>query len=259
VEQIVTQLIEARHKAGLSLEDLHKLTMIPIRQLEFLESYQFDEIGPSVYVKGFIRRYAQEVGIDPDSLWQLEASLLPLASPARPRHSRQPLRNYLIPILRILAILVILFLAGVLIYKAISSYLDPGPPSPPAPPGQQQEDPSPQPEPEPEPQPEPEPEVTIEPVQEDNSEAIYLVHNAKSLEITLAFSGKCWTRMTVDGEKAGERTFTTGQQHQLTAAGTVRIRFGAPINVSVAVNGVAVEIPDIRKGFNLEIRLAPAE
>ena len=140
MEQIVSQLIEARKKAGLSLEDLHKLTMIPVRQLEYLESCQFDKIGPSVYVKGFLRRYAAEVGIDPDSLWQIESSYLPLTAPVKVSRSRTPLKNYLIPIGRILAVLAILLLVGGLIYKAYLSFNSPVPPEPPAPPGQ--EDPS---------------------------------------------------------------------------------------------------------------------
>jgi cytoskeletal protein RodZ len=257
MDQIVSQLIEARNKAGLSLEDLHKLTMIPVRQLEYLESYQFDKIGPSVYVKGFMRRYAEEVGIDPDSLWQIETSQLPLASPVKAKGSRPPLKNYLIPIVRILAVLAILFLVGVLIYKAYISFNQPAPPAPPAPPGH--EDQEPEPEPQPEPEPEPEPQVTAEPVQVDSNDAIYLIHNAESLEVTLDFSGSCWTRMTVDGKKAGESTFTSGQQHQLAATEYVKIRFGAPLYVSVTVNGVPIETPELRKGFNLEIRLAPAD
>ena len=150
MEQVVEKLIEARHKAGLSLEDLQERTLIPVRQLAMLEAKQFDKIGPSVYLKGFLRRYAQEVGIDPDSLWRIESSQLPLAAPLGPKKRAKPLGDYILPFLRIGVFLAILLLVGILIYKAFISDRDPNLPDPPAPPNQQE-----QPEPEPEPEPEP--------------------------------------------------------------------------------------------------------
>ena len=258
MDQIVNQLIEARNKAGLSLEDLHKKTLIPVGQLQFLESYQYDKIGPSVYVKGFIRRYAQEVGLDLEDLWQPEHSQTPLVAPfKRKKRQQQPLVNSIGLIFRGLVFVVTLCLVGILIYKAVTSAMDKRQPeSPPDPPGQNQEQ---EPEPVPEPEPEPVPEVKIEQVKANNSEAVYLVRNAQALEITLDFTGKCWTRMSADDKLVGSGTFTKGKQQQFTAAQQARIRFGAPRYVNVTVNGIPIELPDLLKGFNLEISLAPAD
>lgn len=257
MESILAQLIEARQRAGLSLAELHKRTLIPLQQLEYLEALEFDKIGPSVYVKGFIRRYAQEVGVDPDSLWQVESYHTPLAAPVRPTRTRTTWRSLSISILRIIAIVAVLALAAVLVYKAVVSLGDPELPPPPDPPID-----VPQPEPEPvppPPEPEPEPTVIIEPVNVDNSEAIYSVHNASELDIVLVFSGKCWTLVTADSIKIVEKTFTAGQEFVVSAKSIARIRFGAPARVSVVVNGVPVETPQVLKGFNLEIQLAIAE
>lgn len=257
MEKILNELIKAREKAGLSLEDIHDRTLIPLRQLSLLEAGEFTKIGPPVYIKGFMRRYAQEVGIDPDSLWQVESSAMPLAPPVKTKHSPQIFRNYLLSALRILVIMAIFVLVGVLIYRAVISSRDPGLPTPPSPPGP--EEPAPEPQPEPEPEPEPEPQPTLEQVSADASEAIYLVKNTSTLAITIDFTGNCWTRITAGNQKIGEKTFTAGQQHQVASAETVRIRFGAPINARVTVNGLPIELPALRAGFNLEIRPDPGQ
>lgn len=253
MEEIISRLVEARHKAKLSLEDIQERTKIPVRQLEYLESYQFDKIGPPVYVKGFIRRYAQEVGVDEYSLWQSERSRIVTVTPSRKaRHKRKPLHINLAPFLRVTAILALLVVAVLLIRTAVNNFLEPQPPEPPeSPPGQ--EEPGPEDE---DPLGEPEPQVSIEEVQADDSEAIYVVHNADALNVVLTYSGSCWTRITADGERLSSATYKAGHVEEVSNATVLRIRFGAPKFVTVVANGIEIDTPDLQKGFNLEIRLA---
>lgn len=62
-------LSDARRRAGKSIKDAEKATKIRTKYLEALESDQLDQIpGGDVYIKGFIRSYAQYLGLDGDSL-----------------------------------------------------------------------------------------------------------------------------------------------------------------------------------------------
>jgi len=58
-------LKSAREEKGRTLEDISESTKVAVANLEFLENDRFDLLPPRVFVKGFIRAYAQEVGLDP--------------------------------------------------------------------------------------------------------------------------------------------------------------------------------------------------
>ncbi len=55
-----------RESAKLSLDDIARVTRIPERSLERLECGRFEELPADVFVRGFLRSYANCVGIDPD-------------------------------------------------------------------------------------------------------------------------------------------------------------------------------------------------
>jgi cytoskeleton protein RodZ len=55
-----------REQKGKSLEQLSESTKIALSNLESLERDRFDLLPPRVFVKGFVRSYAQEVGLNPD-------------------------------------------------------------------------------------------------------------------------------------------------------------------------------------------------
>ena len=254
MEQIIGQLIEARKKANLSLQDIQQKTKIPLRQLEYLEAYQFDKIGASVYVKGFVRRYAQEVGIDPSMLWEQEDNSLD-SPPPRTRRRKQPVRFNLAPLFRIGTIIALVVIVGILIRTAIITYMEPPPLDPPEiPPGNE--------EPAPgddngqqEPIPEPEPEVQLELVESDDNGAVYVVRNAETLDITAEFIGPCWLRISADGQRLEEGTFQPGQEAEWTGAQVFELRVGAPRQATITVNGIVIDLPDINRAFNLEISI----
>jgi cytoskeletal protein RodZ len=54
-------LRQLRDRAGLSLQELSRLTRIPQATLEALESDQLEKLPPETYVRGFIRAYARAV------------------------------------------------------------------------------------------------------------------------------------------------------------------------------------------------------
>lgn len=57
------ELREARQAKGLTLEELAHSTKISFKVLKAIETGDFDVL-PQTYIKGFLRSYAQEVGLD---------------------------------------------------------------------------------------------------------------------------------------------------------------------------------------------------
>ena len=59
-----TDLRNARERAGFSLPDLAARTRIPLKSLRAIEQNEFSKVPPGIFVRSFIRTYAQEVGLD---------------------------------------------------------------------------------------------------------------------------------------------------------------------------------------------------
>lgn len=64
LKQIGEYLAQEREKAGMPLQEIALKTYIPLRLLEALESGQVERLPEPVFVQGFIRRYAEMLGLD---------------------------------------------------------------------------------------------------------------------------------------------------------------------------------------------------
>lgn len=62
----VAWLREARERKGLTLENLASTTKIRLKYLTALEAGAADELPPTFFIRGFVKAYAKEVGLDPD-------------------------------------------------------------------------------------------------------------------------------------------------------------------------------------------------
>jgi cytoskeletal protein RodZ len=60
-----TSLRREREKRGTSITELSRLTRIPQASLDAIESDRFDELPGEVFVRGFLKSYAQAVGLVP--------------------------------------------------------------------------------------------------------------------------------------------------------------------------------------------------
>ncbi len=60
-------LAAARVRAGLSLEQVSNRSRVPTESLAAIDADDFDALPAMVYLRGFIRLYAQEVGLDPEA------------------------------------------------------------------------------------------------------------------------------------------------------------------------------------------------
>lgn len=64
-------LQEARRASGLSISDLSAKTKIPDRMLEAIELDDYQKVSGTLYVKSFLRTYAEYVGLDPQVILDL--------------------------------------------------------------------------------------------------------------------------------------------------------------------------------------------
>ena len=117
-------LLSARERAGLSLEEVSQETRLSVKNLEYLETDNFEALPAKVYVRGFIRTYAAFLDLDVEhllskyevqtgqthrtkgDLWEIEAEVV-----EEKLGSILPLKRIIIPLLIVLvALLVAIFI-----------------------------------------------------------------------------------------------------------------------------------------------------
>ena len=64
-ETLGSYLKEQRERRGMSAAELSRVTRIPLASLEAIESDRFDELPGEVFVRGFLKAYAQAVTLVP--------------------------------------------------------------------------------------------------------------------------------------------------------------------------------------------------
>jgi cytoskeleton protein RodZ len=107
-------LREEREKKGLSHEQVSEMTRLRRHILEALESEEWHNLPPPVFVKGFIRSYASALGLDKERLLELYVSAVPVVteSPkpiAKPKKRKRGLIFIPILLLGVIAIIVYLW------------------------------------------------------------------------------------------------------------------------------------------------------
>jgi hypothetical protein len=86
-----------RRARGMSLAEVSRITRIPGASLEAIEGDRFDELPGEVFVRGFLRAYAQSIGLLPDEVLARYTSSrriayvtpLPMQTPLQAAHEGQ--------------------------------------------------------------------------------------------------------------------------------------------------------------------------
>lgn len=132
----------AREKKGLGLEEVVSKLKLSRRQIEALESDNFAELPGATFVRGFVRNYARVLEIDPDPILSLlecgPATVMPamgqepVAEPKVPPLIKLPQRpgggyprSRGLPLRWIVGGVVLLLMAGVAVFLAQQSGLEP--------------------------------------------------------------------------------------------------------------------------------------
>ncbi|MGI6657956.1 MAG: helix-turn-helix domain-containing protein [Dethiobacteraceae bacterium] len=267
MHNIGQQLKEAREAQGLTLAEITERTMIPIKYLTALETEQFALFPGEVYLKGALRKYAAELGLDAQALVDSynEAAAETIVTENRaavmppekkpPQKPKMELTAVLSTIqlkrfLPLVAVILLLLAGSFLISKwsaKTPSQTDP----PPANEQQNEEEPGPTDTENPEAN-EEEPAVLVE--RDPSTENVhFIVRHADELTAELSFSRPCWVRAFSDGEKSLDGTFRPGQPQVARAAEEISIRIGNPPAVSLTINGQTVELPETKYAYTLTI------
>ena len=103
---------KARESKGISLEQVASETRISIRFLVAIENEEFKVLPGGIFNRGFVRTYAEKIGLDPDQAVadyeRLTEVRPPIEAPAAPTAPQEKPGRYLYPLATIGLILVIL-------------------------------------------------------------------------------------------------------------------------------------------------------
>ena len=238
------ELAQAREGRALSLTELARRTKISEAALRAIERNDARALPRGIYVRGFLRAYAREVGCDPDELVRryliqfddegvegketLEQSTAGLKAQCDPDrlHSasidamdRRGARTEAIGT-------VVIFLLGVLLYFSHGRTVHPRQPS---------SDPSTVSAP----QPRPAEEAPIPRTGRSSDGPRSIDEESHDLRLVIQPRGLCWLSGTADGGQVIYRLLNAGERIQIEAHEDVGLRIGDAASFEFTINGVA--------------------
>ena len=240
------ELRQQREARGKSLEEISQVTNIAVRFLHAIERDDYRELPGELYNRSFIRQFARAIGYDEARALQLyERQSGSPRIPTDEEVSRTP--EFLPSPKTGNALLLTLTLSIVVIVVAGTSYAFPGwwkflshpllssqkTSSPQAPPT---------------PSAEPPPVATTTPASPPDPA---LPPPTDELVLELRATGKCWTRIQVDGGKQEEFILLPDDVRLYRAKEKIVLSLGARQFVSVTVNGRSLELPS-RDGITVK-------
>lgn len=253
-------LYQERQKKGITLEELEQITKIRSKYLRAIEEGDFEVIPGEVYLKGFLKSYAEAVGVEgrnvlawyeqikgPDSTPDTFAA----ESAATTEASLKELRRTRPSFGRALLVALLLIVFAFLAYKLWDFYLagaEQGE-TPNLETQFQQQEPEVEPEPsttpiEPEAQPEPEPEPTDTPPEPVITEPDESTHETDALESVVAVklevvaSDVCWLEVYADGERVYYGNLNVDDARTFHGEKEIFAKFGKGEVASLRVNDV---------------------
>ena len=215
--EIGSSLHEARLRRGFELADVERDTRIRGRYLMALEEERFDDLPGPAYAKGFLRTYADYLGLDSQRFVdEYNSRFAPPDEPAgaAPERIRRPRRVG--PWVAAFAAVVLLAVIGWQLGRSPSHRAA---------------------------------------VRRTSSTQVLTRHvvaphrvarrPAKATFVVVAAHGRCWITVrlgSANGRVLFERTLEQGETQRFVGA-RLWVRFGAPWNLDAKLNGKAVQLP----------------
>ena len=81
-ETVGTTLRRAREQKRMGIAEVSRVTRIPQATLESIEHDHFDDLPGEVFVRGFLKSYAQTIGLVPDEIVARYTASRRVAKPA---------------------------------------------------------------------------------------------------------------------------------------------------------------------------------
>lgn len=222
--QTIGDILRAeREKQGISVKDVEKATSIRALYIQAIDEGNYKILPGEVYLKGFIRNYANFLGLNGQEMVNMyRQSLTPDVQPVQvqpdpiPPEKQPPAKGSSAK--WIIALLVVLLLAG-LAWLAMSMWETPTPPVQP---------------PKPAPQAQP---VKPTPTPPQQTPAAPTAPTASPVVIVAKYTAESWTLVTADGKDIYEGIPKIGQSFTWTANKSITLRLGNAAGVSLTYNG----------------------
>jgi cytoskeletal protein RodZ len=216
-------LRERREALGLALDDVSRQTRIRREYLEALESAQYDRLPADVQVRGFLRAYAQLLGLEPREIvhaYEQErgkpelVSIAPVSTPPRVRSCVLPSVGIVLFATVAMAAFAIWVYYGWLHPATIPPTATPRPPTA-----------------------TPLPPTFTPPAAPSTSAPTPTPRSYRGLEAVFQLSAPCWVRVVSDGVQVFQGTLPEGSTRTFTATQELQVRFGNAGGVRVILNG----------------------
>jgi cytoskeletal protein RodZ len=228
-----SKLREARERKGISLRQIANATKISVSALEALERNDISRLPGGIFSRAFVRSYAVEVGLEPETTIQDFIAHFPHDSVTAGHPTSEQVednealesdRRMASTFLRLLVIS--LPIAGVVLYFTISGWqsksaADAAQPAVTAPKAEVPAATAPAPE-----------VPAVAP-------AVQSVEPVDRLTVSLSASGRCWVNATVDGKKVLERLMEAGERQTFEVKQEMTFTAGDAAALTLTLNGVA--------------------
>jgi cytoskeletal protein RodZ len=241
LSEIAQVLRQTREEKGLSIEQVAKDTLIQRRLLQAIESVDLDQLPEMVYVRGFVKRYADVLGLDGQKLTEV-LPVGPVNQTMKPSWKELPaaqLRPLHLYVLYIVLIASALWGLSYLFRRdqpAATTVQDVT--NPPA-----------------EVEASPDPSATAEPAEPIQSATagdeaadadapesnLSAAEANKPIRVHIKLTSQSWMRITVDGETEFEGVLQPGDERTWTADEQLTLRAGNAGGVMVAFNNEDAE------------------
>ncbi|MGH2406115.1 MAG: helix-turn-helix domain-containing protein [bacterium] len=237
----------ARAKRGVSLAEMRVRTKIDVRYLAAFEADRFGDLPPLPFARGFLRTYAVELGLDPESLVESLAAAVSgaaamesaeaaddlhrLESAITPGRPMSRLRRAAITAAAVgfvtAAVLAVFFILQV---REFNRQEQPDPQAG-APPVATAQPPAPAVEPAP---------TTAAAPTTSPPEAAVTPQEPEGITVDVEAVGRSWIRVQGEGGQIYEGVLSPGETRRWQSTGPMTIRIGNAAAVVVTVNGRAV-------------------
>jgi cytoskeleton protein RodZ len=228
------RLREARESRGLTPAELEAATKVRQKTILALESGQFDDLPPTIYIRGLLRSLAAFLGLDANELINLYEQESPSAiQPPSPEILAKPLvpPRYLDPEV-IVGIVLIVAVIGVLAW-VFQNFIQPLANVTPTPAVTMTSEVALT------PTDTPSPTASITPQTTGIPNVVLSPSSATgAILLTVAITDTSWVRVLADGDQVFQATMQPGQSQTWGAKQAIAIRTGNAGGVGVSINGV---------------------
>jgi cytoskeletal protein RodZ len=222
---------DARMRRGISIAQLSSATKISPGILRAIEAGELSRVPGGVFMRGFLRSCARELGLDPESIVSMSLGgqdgpeTVPALGPEPASNIRQhsdeaddatPLPEHSSELAQMIVIAIIVAAAGYLgVHRQPDTALAASAPAPVV------------------------REIPVGTSGTLDTAATSPVRATPELKIDIEAIGPCWIAATSDGTPAVAQLLDAGDSQAIAAHEEIRLRIGDPASVSFTVNGIA--------------------